>query len=228
MPRFYVPALEPGRLTLDGAEARHAARALRLGPGDAVELFDGRGHRAAGTLLSASPRGVVVEVGPVQTVPAPPPVTIAAALPKGRRADFMVEKLSELGVEALRPVRFARGVRRPTPATLARFRRLSIASAKQCGRSHVMQILDPLEAPALTGPLLLADPDAAEPLRPGPPAVVVIGPEGGLTPAERAALSAARPVRLTPTVLRVETAAIAAAAILCAAPNPCGIDSDTD
>jgi 16S rRNA (uracil1498-N3)-methyltransferase len=205
MRRFFVERLG-ARVALDARQSRHAARVLRLRPGDAVTLFDGRGQEADGRIVELLP--CIVEAGEPRTAPARGPL-IAAALPKGKRADFMVEKLSELGVAAFRPVHFARSVRRATPAALRRFERIAVESAKQCGRSRVMEILEPATPAELPADIMVADPSSAEPLR---GAAVLIGPEGGLTDAERARFS--RFGWLAPNILRVETAAITAA-VLC-------------
>jgi 16S rRNA (uracil1498-N3)-methyltransferase len=205
MRRFFVERLGP-RVELDERQARHAARVLRLKPGDAVTLFDGRGHEADGRIARIRP--CVIEAGEPRTS-ASGGTLIAAALPKGKRADFMVEKLSELGVAAFRPVHFARSVRRATASALRRFERIAVESAKQCGRARVMEILEPATPAELPADLVVADPRAAEPLR---AEAVLIGPEGGLTDAERARFS--RFGRLARNILRIETAAIAAA-VLC-------------
>ena len=208
MRRFHVAELRPGRVALDPGQSRHAARVLRLRPGDTVELFDGCGHRAAGTIVEAG-RRVLLEVAGVETAPAPSTLIVAAAVPKGRRADVMIEKLSELGVAAFQPVLFERGVR--APQSRRRFERIAVESAKQCGRAHVMEI----RAPAWPqGRIVVADPGAPRRMRPGDGDVAVVGPEGGLTDAERARLAGATFASLGPTILRIETAAIAAAAVL--------------
>lgn len=219
MRRFYVAQLRCGSVALDARQSRHAARVLRLRPGAAVRLFDGSGREGTGRIETASPACVVVAVERIETVAEPTGPSMACALPKGKRADFMVEKLSELGVATLQPVRFSRGVRSASPAALRRFRRIATESAKQCGRAGVMAVPDPIAPAALdAGRCIVADPDAAHPLRSavGNGGIMVIGPEGGLTPgeSERFQAAQARFVTLAPTVLRVETAAIVAAAIL--------------
>ena len=205
MRRFFVERLAP-RVELDARQSRHASRVLRLQPGDAVTLFDGRGHEADGRIVELRP--CVVEAGEPRTVAAGGPI-IASALPKGKRADFMIEKLSELGVAAFRPVHFARSVRRATPSAVRRFERIAVESAKQCGRARVMEILEPATPEELSSDIMVADPRASGPLR---GSAVLIGPEGGLTDAERARFT--RFGRLASNILRIETAAIAAA-VLC-------------
>lgn len=208
MRRFHVAELRPGTVTLDAPQSRHASRVLRLRPGDAVMLFDGRGREGRGAVVESG-RRVVVDVPRVDEVPAPSTLVVAAAVPKGRRADVMIEKLSELGVAAFQPVPFERGVR--MPASPARFERIAVESAKQCGRARVMEI----RAPGWPqGRLVVADPGAPRRLRPGDGDVAVVGPEGGLTDGERARLAGAAFASLGPTILRIETAAIVAAAVL--------------
>lgn len=210
MRRFFVPRLTAGEVELDGAQSRHARRVLRLDVGDRVVLFDGSGREADGTLASLG-RRVVVMARPPRAGGRDPAVvlTLAGAIPKGRRAAFMIEKLAELGVARFIPVAFDRGVRL---GNLSRLRRIAVEASKQCGRSTVLEIAEPRALNRLDPPLYVASPLAVDP-PPKASCTIVIGPEGGLTPEEESRLDA-RPVRLASPVLRVETAAIAAAALV--------------
>lgn len=223
--RFLLAAApRDGRATLEGDEARHLARVLRARVGDAVTVFDGRG-RSWRAVVSAIGRDRV-EIDLAEPLPSPPPparaVTIAVALPKGERQKWLVEKLTELGVAGLVPLVTARGVAEATDSAVARLERAAAEACKQCGRDTLMEIGTPRTIAALlagaSAPILLADPrgtmlDAAPP---GPEVLVLVGPEGGFTDEETAAAVAAgaRRVALARHVLRVETAAIAAAARL--------------
>lgn len=245
LPRFFVPpddagagAPAPGRrLALPPSEAHHAAHVLRLGAGDAVEVFDGRGGAAAARIAQVSRGEVTVTVESVRApVPAPAPaLRLAFAVPKGKRLEWLLEKATELGADRLAPVRFARSVaggEALSAAARRRWRARCMAAAKQSRRAHLPAIepVRPLEAAlASAGPGVFGDTAAgAAPVVEAlaslavPPAEAVfhiyIGPEGGLTGAERARLAGAGlvAVRLGGTVLRTETASAALLAVTAA------------
>jgi len=222
MRRFWVAGCEEGReVELPASESRHAARSLRLDAGATVVLFDGAGREWDGTVSRREAGRILVRVGTSRSVRAAASYSIAVALPKGARADWMVEKLAELGVAEILPVRFRRSSVPLTEARRARMERLALAAAKQSGRATLPVIGGELDVEGLlgrVGPLTrLALPAADRPLtRALPATLVVIGPEGGLTPDEERLLASAGavPVSLGPHVLRIETAALAAAAVL--------------
>lgn len=214
---------------LEGDEARHLSRVLRAKVGDAVTLFDGRGH-AWEAKVAALGRDLV-NLDLIAALPvAPPPavaVTLAVALPKGDRQKWMVEKLTELGVARLVPLLTTRGVAEATDSARSRLERGVVEACKQCGRDTLMEI----GAAASIADLLAAAPPGtrallADPHGPPPEAataegtsaaiLVLVGPEGGFTAEEVAAAEAAgcRRVSLGRHILRVETAAVAAAARL--------------
>jgi 16S rRNA (uracil1498-N3)-methyltransferase len=230
-PRFYCPALS-GTPTLDGDELHHLHQVRRLGLGDQVELFDGRGGLALCTVAALGKRSAAFQV--VRASVAAPPerrLTIATAVPKGPRMDTLVEKVTELGVAAIWPITAERSSVSDCGAEKQRgWQRRAVEACKQSGLLWLPEISEPqtlAEAvAAIKGShfdlVLVADPSPeATPvlavLAAGKAAAAIIafvGPEGGFTDAERAALLAAgaAPVRLTPTILRIETAAIALAA----------------
>ncbi len=224
--RFLLPSPpRDGRATLEGDEARHLARVLRAKPGDEVTVFDGAGHAWRARVAAVARDTVGLEI--VAALPAAPAarvsLSIAVALPKGDRQKWLAEKLSELGVERLLPLVTERGVAEATDAARARLERAVIEACKQCGRDRLMAIDPPrtvAEAVAGAAPgtrLLLADPRAAAPPATAAASVLVlVGPEGGFTAQEESAAVAAGAERilLAPHVLRVETAAVAAAARL--------------
>ncbi|MBE3096322.1 MAG: 16S rRNA (uracil(1498)-N(3))-methyltransferase [Planctomycetes bacterium] len=242
--RFYVPDLTEGaEVALPPPEAHHAAHVLRLGPGAAIELFDGRG-RAAEARITAVRRGqVTAAVGAMRgpALRAEPRVRLAFAVPKGSRLDWLLEKTTELGVAALRPVRFERSVAGAgdfTDAKRAKWLGHCVAAAKQSGLDWLPDLQDPLPlAEFLADPALglfgdlagdaVTVPQAMARLRvSAAPATrraggitVLVGPEGGLTDAERETVRAAGllPVRLGRTTLRIETAAVALVAATVAA-----------
>ena len=153
----------------------------------------------------------------------PPSLTLAVALPKGDRQKWLIEKLTELGVTRLIPLRTVRGVAAPTAAAIERLRRGVIEACKQCGRCQLLQIaeastLESLGTQQPTAQRLLADPGglplAAAVASTGSDLLAAIGPEGGFTVEEIATAEAAgfKRVSLGPHILRIETAAIAMAA----------------
>jgi len=223
--RFYLPAPPvDGRAVLVGDEARHLARVMRARVGDQVELFDGRGTRWPAEVAAISRDRVELSTAaPVVTpLPGSPSLTVAVALPKGERQQWLAEKLTELGAAALLPLVTTRGVAEPGAAARTRLERAVLEACKQCRRDHLLAVLDPatvagaLAAMPSGSQLFLADPGGTALVadRTAPAALVLVGPEGGFTPEEIAvALAAgARRVSLAPHVLRVETAALAAAA----------------
>jgi 16S rRNA (uracil1498-N3)-methyltransferase len=227
-----VPQLRAGEIALDPAQARHARDALRLTAGDAVEVFDDAGNSATGELVRVTGGEVIVRVDSLIQRSSPNSFrwTIAAAVPKGERADWMIEKLSELGTAEFIPLAAERSVVLPEGKNKReRWMRIATESAKQSRRVGVMRIGELTsvrnllatikEAPDITAWYFSTAIDAqsvsnvTSTLK---SLVALIGPEGGWTDTEVAAFSEAKltPVRLTRTVLRVETAAVAAAAVI--------------
>lgn len=225
-----------GRATLTGDEARHLARVMRAAVGDSVELFDGRGGAWQAEVTRLGRQEVELAILATRLpaephAPAATTLTIAAALPKGDRQKWMVEKLTELGATRLVPLATTRSVAEATPSALARLRRQVLEACKQCGRNTLLEIAEPQSLAEVcdsheTGTLgLLTDPagPAAGDLLTQPPTSILalIGPEGGFTPEEqqRALDSGFKAVRLGPHILRVETAAVALAAVVVAGPT---------
>lgn len=232
--RVCVSQVRPGAITIEAAEAHHLLHVLRLTEGTQVEVFDAAGRRACGVLQTVDGQ-LSVHVEAVTQSSAAAVCTIASAVPKGSRADWLVEKLSELGVGIFQPLITARSVVDPGTGKLQRWQRLAEQAARQSRRAGVMQVLPPLEMPQVlaqhTGGqrwYLSTAPQASSAIRvlacAAPPRdlLVLIGPEGGWTPEEMAHFNAAglRAVSLGATTLRVETAAIAVAAILAAGAVP--------
>jgi 16S rRNA (uracil1498-N3)-methyltransferase len=227
--RFFLGSIpQSGRAVLAGDEARHLVRVLRAGVGAEIRVFDGAGGEWRARIASIGRDEVTLDIGaPLPAAPAvEPSITIAVALPKGERQKWLVEKLTELGVARLVPLVTARGVAEAVPAALERLRRGVVEACKQCGRSVLMEIGEPATVAeacaAAEGPVILCDPggpplDAAS-LRATTAVLGLVGPEGGFTAEEEAAMVAVGAVRagLGPHVLRVETAAIALAAAVTA------------
>ena len=231
--RFYTSELQSttAELILAGSEGRHLAVVLRGSPGDRVTLFNGRGLQAEGTVRRVDAQGVLIEI--TAHLPAVEPhrrqVTLATAVPKGDRFDWLVEKSTELGVARLVPLVTARSVVEPRDTRLEKLRRVIVEASKQCGRADLLELapLTPLSAflmqPFPEGSLWVAHPggEAMHDLAPAWPGAVtfLIGPEGGWTDQEVAAATAggAGLLSLGPNLLRVETAGLALAAIACCA-----------
>ncbi|MCC7205007.1 MAG: 16S rRNA (uracil(1498)-N(3))-methyltransferase [Phycisphaeraceae bacterium] len=223
-----LPVPPPEPVWLDQDEARHALRVLRLRPGEPVEIFNGQGLAARGDFLCQG-RDAGVKLTSLRHTPRPmPTLTLAVAMPKGPRVDQLVSQLTQLGVDTLVPLLTERTVVDPGQSKLDRLRKLVIESAKQCGRDWLMDIAPPTTfSVLLTLPrdlLLIADPlgrplDAhtTQQAAPSPHSLLVlVGPEGGLTPdeTELAIAAGGRPWRFASHILRIETAAVAAAALL--------------
>ncbi|MEO6436202.1 MAG: RsmE family RNA methyltransferase [Tepidisphaeraceae bacterium] len=224
--RVHTPLLRPGEIELDAPAARHVRSVLRLTKGTAVEVFDDDGAVAAGKIIQLEP-AVVIRVTDITAVPRSREIVIASAVPKGERADWMIEKLSELGCSRFIPLATARSVVHPEGKNKReRWARIAVESAKQSRRRGVMRIddLTPLKAAIEsaategTAYYLTTEPGAESILDAAAAQVTLtlfIGPEGGWTEEELSffARSNARGLTLTDTVLRVETAAVAAATV---------------
>ena len=186
-----------------------------------MEATDGRGARAALRLIEVR-RGVVVEIETVTREPARRRSWVLCGAPEGERADWLVEKLAELGIGRFLPVDTARGRWRMASGRRARWERLAIAALRQSRRSHLMAVEEPVPLQEALSSLppgssrWLADasgaaaghgrtPTGAE------PAIGLVGPSGGLDDGERQAALVAgfQPLRLSDARLRTETAALA-------------------
>lgn len=221
-------------VTVVGDEAHHAAVVRRLRAGERVVVTDGRGTSAVGTIAAAAKQAVDVVVEEVRREPEPEPrVTVVQALPKGDRGELAVEVLTEVGVARVVPWAAARSVAvwkgERAAKSLARWRTTAREAAKQARRPW-HPVVDPLATTADVVALVAAA-DLAVVLHEEATAslaalpvpleghlVVVVGPEGGLTDDEVAALTAAgaQACRLGAEVLRTSTAGLAAVAALLA------------
>jgi 16S rRNA (uracil1498-N3)-methyltransferase len=226
--RFFAPdSLGPGEYHLGGAEAHHLATVRRFVPGDHVTLFNGDGNEYAAEIVSATRKSVALSILSASSVDRelPFPLVVASALPKGDRADYLIEKLTELGVTRFVPLVTARSVVIPKESVVEKFRRAVIEASKQCGRNRLMAIDPPVEWSAFLarsewpGPRFLLHTTTGHSRLASSPevgAVVAIGPEGGFTVEEvsTAIRTGWTVASLGPCVLRVETAAVAAAALI--------------
>jgi 16S rRNA (uracil1498-N3)-methyltransferase len=228
--RFYVNCeLKPGPVLLHGAEAHHLAAVCRLRPGDAVCLFNGDGRQYPARVEAIVRREVTLEVFAVESPARELPfrLEVAAPVPRGDRAQFLLEKLTELGVTSFVPLRTARSVVHPRETKLDKLQRHVIEASKQCGRNTLLQVRPMIEWSALCRSAelperrILGHPggegkrgDAEN--APGRDTVAAVGPEGGFTVEEIALARSAgwRLLDLGPRILRVETAAIALSVLL--------------
>ncbi|MFW5926292.1 MAG: RsmE family RNA methyltransferase [Myxococcota bacterium] len=231
--RLFAPSLPAagGEVRLP-PDAAHHARVVRLAPGDAVFLFDGRGYGARGHVERMDGEAVVCRVqGAREVDPVPGEAVLVLATPKAGKLDGIVRMATEAGVAAVRLVATERTVGRPEPkraeARMERLRRVAREAARQAGRADVPELEAPgaLEAVVARAPAdalrLMADPGAAGSIAEAVtdrtrPVWIAVGPEGGFSAAERAWLAAQgfAGVRLGPHVLRVETAAPVAVALV--------------
>lgn len=235
--RLFVPGERLGgaRLTLTGPEHRHIGLVLRARPGDALTLFDGVGGEVEAEVIRVERTETELALGARRAVAGPAvALTLLCAVPRGPRMDFLVQKTSELGVARIVPVVTERSVARPDAEAgkRARWEKIAREAARQCGRAD-LPIVDPpvalaeaLADPALPGRrLALFEGERRRSLRAAlegtePAATaLLIGPEGGFAPAELAVARAAgfEAVGLGERILRVETAAIVAVALVAGA-----------
>ena len=152
--RFYSPdPAQNGKLRLGPDEARHLSRVCRLGVGDVVEVFDGKGHASLAEIVRVEHESVeLTAIGPPLADPCPPfPLTLASAVPKGDRFDWLVEKATELGVDRLIPIVTERSVVEPGAPKLERLRRAIVEASKQCGRNRLMILEMPVRWDQLSG-----------------------------------------------------------------------------
>lgn len=224
--RFYVNCdLQPGPVFLQGAEAHHLAVVCRLRPGDAVCLFNGDGRQYPARIEEVGRRAATLEVLAVES-PArelPYRLEVAAPLPKGDRAQFLLEKLTELGVTSFVPLQTARSVVHPRETKLDKLQRHVIEASKQCGRNALLQVrptiawADFCRAAELPERRILGHPGGESKREDSSKidTVVAVGPEGGFTDDEVSLARAAgwRLLDLGPRILRIETAAIALAVL---------------
>lgn len=243
VPRLYLPIpLATGLIVqLDDHAFNHAVRVLRLGVKAPVTLFNGQGKAFAATLTAVGKRQALARV--MDTLPgeveSPLTVTLAQGVSRSERMDYTLQKAVELGVAAIQPLFTERSGVDLTGERLARkvqhWQGIVIGACEQCGRNRLPALREPLTLidgltplTATPGLGLLLDPLAATGLRrltpPSSPITLLIGSEGGLSPAELAKAKEAGfvGIRLGPRILRTETAGVAALAAIQALWGDCG------
>jgi 16S rRNA (uracil1498-N3)-methyltransferase len=238
MPTFFLDRkkLSGDTAVLDGTEAGHMLRSLRLSVGDSFHAFDEEGRRYRMRILEATSRSLRAEV--LETYPPEPPppvaVTLLVGLPKADKMDFILEKATELGVSRVIPFRSSRTIPRVSPADarkrLLRWERVTLSAAKQCGSGRIPEIAGLVPFPEALrhaaghdGKVVFYEGEGTFSLKQvlaGMPAIrtiaLVVGPEGGFSPAEVAEAVSAGCLRagLGSRILRVETAAVAVLAMV--------------
>jgi len=232
-PVFLVPPgdLTPGGITLTGPEGHHAAAVRRLRPGERADVSDGAGALAECVVTGVGKDSVTLDVRALHTVPPPRPrLVVAQALAKGDRGELAVELMTEVGVDTVIPWAAERSITKwqgeRGAKALAKWQATAREAAKQSRRAWLPEITDlattaTLARRAASGHAIVLEADAPAKLHEvalpeAEEIVLLVGPEGGISPAERAALSdsGATEARLGPTVLRTSTAGAAAAVIL--------------
>ncbi|MCX5632913.1 MAG: RsmE family RNA methyltransferase [Phycisphaerae bacterium] len=233
--RFFCDTInQNGAVIISDIQFRHIARVLRLKQGDMVELFDGKGTVAQAIIEKIAKDSALLKVQDKKIFDSENrrKIIIAASIAKAHKFELIIAKCTELGIDRIIPVIFQRTVKQADSEMSARrFEAIAVESAKQCGRIFLPLIDKPLsfekalenlrtdfpKAEIIFGSL---EENAGSIINFDFEADVIafIGPEGGLTEVEENLLLkvGAKPLRLTDTILRIETAAIAFASILAA------------
>ena len=231
-PRFFCPdgLLPASDMPLPAAVAHHAERVLRLAVGDPVTLFDGQGGECAASILAFG-KQPLARLGPRLAIECESPlqITLVQALASGDKMDWVVQKAVELGVAEVQPVAAERSVLKlageRADKRVAHWQQVAVAACEQSGRNRVPVVGEILPlakylARPFDGTRLILAPGAdgalARKARPDRPVAILIGPEGGWSPAELdlAARAGCAPLALGPRVLRTETAGLAALAAM--------------
>ncbi len=223
---------EADRVELDGEEGRHAAVVRRVTAGEHVDLTDGAGHKARCVVVETSRSGLVCDVlSRVDLEPPQPRVVVVQALPKGDRGEVAVETMTEVGVDEIIPWPAERSIAQwraeRGDKALRRWRSTAREAAKQARRAWHPVVTAPAATAAVVGILgaarlgVVLHEDATEPIAElvvpaSGDVVIVVGPEGGLSPGELEGFTStgAHTVRLGQSVLRTSTAGTVAAGIV--------------
>ena len=240
MRRFFVDPenIVGAAAVLTGAEARHISTVLRLTTGTLITLFDGSGSYFEAQLTKISPARVetkIISITPYIDAPgdSPPALHLGIGLLKGKKMDFIIQKITELGVKSLRPFRSEFCVSLdPAAGRLSRWQKIALEACKQCNRpkppdlhevTHFGDMLGITRHDEHNLKLIFWEEEGQKNLQDSlgtlhetQSALILIGPEGGFSSGEVAAAVAAgyQPVTLGSRILRAETAAIAAVSIL--------------
>lgn len=229
LPAFFADAIPgiTGAVRLDREESHHATAVLRLHAGAEIRLLDGKGALARARVIGIAGTCVECEVLERDTRPRRfPRIHLGSALPKGERQNILLDMATQLGMASFTPLACARGVAAAGASAHRRWERVCRSACKQALEPYLPDLRaerEPVEfvrtLSATGAPVLLADRDGDAVATIDTSATelgLLVGPEGGFTEGERAAILAAgaRPLRLAAHVLRVETAVVAGLAIL--------------
>jgi 16S rRNA (uracil1498-N3)-methyltransferase len=234
IPRIYLPQtlVTGATLVLDEQAAHHVKQVLRLGPGAALQVFDGDGSEHHASVLDVQRTRVSVEIGAAYTSSTESSLNIilAQGVPRGDRMDFIVQKAVELGVNTIQPLWMERSQARTKGERLEKrmrhWRKVMINACEQCGRSTLPGIDRPaafttwLDAGLTADTRILLDPEAGNSLTglepPRGSILLLAGPEGGISDSEQrhAERTGFTSIVLGPRVLRTETASLAVLASL--------------
>lgn len=232
LPVFLHPELGAAAVgslvSLVGDEGRHAALVRRIRRDEQIEMVDGAGIRLTCRVEEVNKSSLSARVLEVRHESRRGPrITVVQAIPKGERAELAVEVLTEIGVDVIVPWAAARSVSvwrgERAAKSLAKWRSTAREAAKQSRRAWFPEVAEMATTDEVAALLRDADlglvlhEDASTPIAPiagGQNVVLVVGPEGGITPEELEAFAGAQAVRLGPTVLRTSTAGVAAVAAL--------------
>jgi 16S rRNA (uracil1498-N3)-methyltransferase len=231
--RFFCESITEHSL-LDPSESNHISRVLRLSEGSPVELFDGRGTLAEGTIESLSRKQVIVHATDISQTPPKKSgrIILAVSFAKGQRFDWLIEKCTELGADHIAAVQFERTVKLGKASAMQRYQKIAATAAKQSQRIFLPTISGPEKFSATLDllkreypdPILLYGDPSGMPLQQAQlntqhkDIIVVIGPEGGLCESEIEFLKAEQSlgVSINRNILRIETAAAAFCSLLSA------------
>jgi 16S rRNA (uracil1498-N3)-methyltransferase len=232
LPRFYVPHLDLSvrEATMSADEASHLTRVMRLGVGDEIAVFDGRGHEFRANVVSAVRGKVRIElIEPIQPPPeARVPIALVQAVLKGDKMDNVVRDATMMGVTVIEPIVTARTIARGKRPENDRWSRVAIASAKQCRRAVVPAIAATqdfgqwLASSAHGLRLILVEPSAVDrdidslhllENHAAGSLALIVGPEGGWSPEERAHADRAGCVAVTLGGLTLRADAVPAVAL---------------
>ncbi len=224
-----------GRAEISGDDAQHLTRVLRVEAGEQYEISDNRNIYLAQVETARKSQVVFQTISKIDPVAAPVQLILCAAIFKFDHFEWMIEKATELGVARIVPViatRTERGLDKAAAKRVERWRRIGIEASQQSRRDHLPEIDDAVSwKDALAMPAnyryALEEQSGAKPMASAFPCTraaadsvaLLVGPEGGWTDEERVEFGAAgwTPVSLGPSILRAETAAIAALAVVTAA-----------
>lgn len=222
--RFYInqPLNAGETCEIADQEFHHLVHVVRLNEGESIELINGKGQLAEGTLESIGKKKALIRTGEVKSEPPPSTqIILAQAIPRINRLDFIIEKGTELGMTQIWLFPSALGERKAlTHHQLERLQSLAIAATKQCGRLYLPEIKclpplkkwAPLPCPAIFGDVRLSAPLFKGLSNPSKGIIVFVGPESGFTDEEVVNLTemGAQGISLHTNILRTDTAALAA------------------